>query len=53
MKVVSSSNGHDAAKLREPYKLNTGFLSRLENDPIETSQARPEKCLNIPKNHAR
>ncbi|KAI8958466.1 hexokinase-domain-containing protein [Daldinia sp. FL1419] len=39
--------GQDATKLSEPYKLDTGFLSGLENDPLETSRTRLEESLNI------
>ncbi|KAI1469668.1 uncharacterized protein F4812DRAFT_298064 [Daldinia caldariorum] len=39
--------GQDAAKLSEPYSLDTGFLSALENDPLETSHTRLEETLGI------
>ncbi|OTB13594.1 hypothetical protein K445DRAFT_64313 [Daldinia sp. EC12] len=39
--------GQDAAKLSEPYSLDTGFLSALENDPLEASRTRLEESLGI------
>ncbi|KAK6954813.1 hypothetical protein Daesc_004782 [Daldinia eschscholtzii] len=39
--------GQDAAKLSESYSLDTGFLSALENDPLEASQTRLEESLGI------
>lgn len=39
--------GKDVSKLETPYSLDTGFLSCLENDPIEKRYARFEEKLGF------
>ncbi|KAI1415868.1 hypothetical protein F5Y13DRAFT_186722 [Hypoxylon sp. FL1857] len=39
--------GQNASKLKEPYILETGLLSALENDPLEACRIRLEECLGI------
>lgn len=39
--------GQSASKLKEPYRLDTGVLSALENDSLETCRIRLEECLDV------
>ncbi|KAK5120408.1 hypothetical protein LTR85_006347 [Meristemomyces frigidus] len=39
--------GQDVKKLQEPYALDTGFLSSLEDDPFREARGRFEDYLNI------
>lgn len=39
--------GQDVSKLRQPYILDTGFLSAMEDDPFAQTRARYEDFLNI------
>ena len=38
--------GQEATKLREPYAIDTGFLSTLEDDPLGDTRSRFEALLN-------
>ncbi|KAK5735515.1 hypothetical protein LTR17_008048 [Elasticomyces elasticus] len=39
--------GQDVSKLREPYLLDTGFLSSMEDDPFAATRSNFEETLNI------
>ncbi|KAK3112622.1 hypothetical protein LTR53_010913 [Teratosphaeriaceae sp. CCFEE 6253] len=39
--------GQNVSKLREPYLLDTGFLSSMEDDPFAETRSRYEAMLNI------
>ncbi|KUI71970.1 Hexokinase [Cytospora mali] len=39
--------GHNLQKLREPYSLDTGFLSALENDPLEDRKVLFQQTLGF------
>lgn len=39
--------GQDLEKLREPYSLDTGFLSALENDPLEDRKTLFQQTLGF------
>ncbi|KAI1384979.1 uncharacterized protein F4822DRAFT_416935 [Hypoxylon trugodes] len=39
--------GQDLTDLNEPYKLDTGLLSDLEDDPLDACCARLKECLGI------
>ncbi|KAK7754916.1 Hexokinase isoenzyme 2 [Diatrype stigma] len=39
--------GNDVSELRKPYRLDTGFLSSLENDKLEEKTARFESALGF------
>ncbi|KAI0841924.1 hypothetical protein F5Y06DRAFT_292747 [Hypoxylon sp. FL0890] len=39
--------GQDAPQLKEPYKVDTGLLSALEDDPPEACRTRLEECLGV------
>lgn len=39
--------GHNLQKLREPYSLDTGFLSSLENDPLEERKTLFQETLGF------